>query len=753
MKEYFAHTLKDQGPAYWEPLSRHLDEVSELAERFATAFNAGPWGRLVGAWHDLGKYSDEFQAMLNSSDPDASEEAAAPGRVDHSTCGARHAATSLPGIAGRLLAFLIAGHHAGLTDAMPLSERFTLSFRLDPAKNDIPHVTLPAAVAGTEKLALPFSVSNVADLGFTLAFFARMLFSCLVDADRTATERFCDAEQSARRTRPKPTLADLRPAFDGFLAAKQRTAPPTPVNAIRARVLADCRTAASKPPGFFSLNVPTGGGKTFASLAFALDHARCHTHLRRIVVAIPFTSIVDQTADNYRAALGDLAEDGLLEHHSNLNPARDTLHNKLAAENWDAPLIVTTNVQLYESLFAAKTSPARKLHRLANSVIILDEAQSIPIDLLTPTLAALKELVSRYGCTVVLCTATQPALEHRAKDFTIGIETPTPIIAEAAALHVDLKRVVVERTGLLTDETLGDRLAAERQVLCVVNTKAQAAKLYDELVARRGGKSEGCFHLSTFMCPQHRRDVLADIRQCLKNNVDCRVTSTQLIEAGVDVDFPCVYRAMAGFDSIAQAAGRCNREGKLTDEHGNKILGRVYVFDTEKRPPAGLLRAAAEVAAELAPVHPDPLAPSAVEAYFKQLYWSRTHEWDKHEVMPCFDFNRTVERVPQFKFRTAADAYKLIREEQTAVVVPYGVEGTALIEILKTGQQIDYAFFKKAQQYSVNVREQALRQAQENMAVYQHEAGLFVLLNPDAYSPEKGMLADAVGLGAEALIS
>jgi CRISPR-associated endonuclease/helicase Cas3 len=749
----YAHTL---GPSrsQWEPLEVHAHRVAELARSFTAEFSAGDWGELLGRWHDLGKASDKFQAYLNATcDPDAAEATRGP---DHSTFGARHAVDSVPNLAGQLLAFCIAGHHAGLADSTATedaSARATLAYKLNPAQYAIEPVTLPPDASEPIQLRFPFATPSAADLGFAVAFFARMLFSALIDADRTATEEFCNREQSAERNRPKPTLADLRPLVDSFLDRKQQQAKQSSVNDIRARVLRQCLDAAALPPGFFSLNVPTGGGKTLASLAFALHHAEHHPKLRRVVVAIPFTSIIEQTADQYRQALGVLADDGLIEHHSNLNPKHDTRRNKLAAENWNAPLIVTTNVQLYESLFASAGTPARKLHRLANSVIILDEAQTIPVDLLRPTLAALRELVARYGCTVVLCTATQPALQYRPNEFEIGLQGVRPIVPDEAAMHRELKRVEVIRCGILSDDALVQRLATERQVLCVVNTKAHAAKLYDALVASRG-KSAGCYHLSTFMCAQHRRDVLAKIRQRLHDKKSCRVISTQLIEAGVDIDLPVVYRAPAGFDSIAQAAGRCNREGKLADENGNPILGKVYVFDTEQLPPPGMLRNAAQVGTELAGDYPDPLAPSAVEAYFQMLYWSRSHEWDKHDVMPCFNYDpyQTEHRkLAPFRFRTAAEAYQLIREQQTPILVSYNQEAQKMVDHVMAGKPIDAGFFRAAQKYTVSVRDDLLQKVFDNAVLVQHEAGLWALGNEKAYSREKGLLPTAVGLSPESL--
>lgn len=735
----YAHTLEGQPKERWETLETHAAEVARLAREFASAFDAGDWGELLGRWHDLGKRSAEFQARIGANDPDAGEEEGGVGRVDHSTFGARHAAATLPGPLGEMLAFCIAGHHGHLPDAASGDEtnnRSTLQFRLKD--KEIPRVDVPPADRVAPPLRLPFTV-KAKEGGFSLAFLTRMLFSALIDADRTATEAFCDEAKSEERNRPKPTFAELDAALAGHLAALQAKADKTPVNQIRAGVLADCLAAAGLQPGFFSLNVPTGGGKTFASLAFALRHALAHVDkgFRRVVVAIPFTSIIEQNADAYREALKPYADCGLVEHHSNIAPKRATLSNQLAAENWDAPLIVTTNVQLYESLFASRGTTCRKLHRLARSVIVLDEAQTIPVELLEPTLLALKELVVRYGCTVVLCTATQPAL-HQREGFAIGIpETNVrKIITDEAKLHQSLKRVEVERLGRLTDDELVDRLAKQPRVLCVVNTRPHAAKLYDALVARCG--KEGVYHLSTFMCAQHRRDKLAEIRKRLIDGRPCRLVSTQLIEAGVDVDFPVVYRGPAGFDSAAQAAGRCNREGRLNG------LGRVYLFDSETAPPPGLLRAAADTGRELAARWPDPLTPPAIEAYFSQFYWSQSRQWDKFDVLETLPSPQRG-RPLHFKFREAAKRYQIIRDEQAPILVPYDGKAGRLIERFRLGAEIDYRLLRETQRYIVGVREELLKKLVENKVVIQHEFGLWLLCNTNAYTSERGLSPEAAG--------
>jgi CRISPR-associated endonuclease/helicase Cas3 len=734
--ERYAHTLADRPPADWEILAVHLDKVAHSASTFAEAFGARLWGEVLGHCHDLGKLSDEFQLRLHSagtasSDAGAEDETAQGKRVDHSTYGARFVAESLGKISGQLLAFCIAGHHTGLPDETSTedaSQRSTLRHKLDPTLYSIPEVARTDTKLPTLTLPLKSSIAGSIDAPFQLAFFTRMLFSCLIDADRTRTEEFCNPEASTERRRQgRPSLAALKDALDGYLRKKQSEAAATEVNHQRAIVLNYCREAADLPPGFFSLNVPTGGGKTLSSLAFALDHALKH-NLRRVVVAIPFTSIIEQTADVYRKAFEPLSAAGLVEHHTNLQPARDTRSNQLGTENWDAPLVVTTNVQLLESLFAYRTTPCRKLHNLAQSVIVLDEAQTIPVELLKPALAALRELVLNYGCSIVLCTATQPALERRS-DFEIGIEAVRPIIPDATPLFHALKRVQVLPAGRLTEDKLAVRLEQVKSVLCIVNTRKNASRLYD-LIAEKSNSGD-CFHLSTWMCGAHRRTVLKTIRKRLAENLPCRVVSTQLVEAGVDLDFPVVYRAEAGFDSIAQAAGRCNREGHLP-------LGFTYVFEAEDKPPAGLLRTAADVGKELLPKYSsDPLAPEAIEAYFRLLYWSQKQNWDRHHVMEKMKFDSARGRA-LLQFREIADAFRMIRDDQLPILVPYNREAESLRDKLSKGS-VAFIPQRELQPYLVSVRKEAVQQMVDRGFVSEHESGVWLLLNPSLYSKEKGL--------------
>jgi len=734
--ERYAHTLADRPSSDWEPLGAHLDKVAHSASTFAEVFGARQWGEVLGRCHDLGKLSDEFQHYLRNAgatsiDAGAENEDPHGGRVDHSTFGARFVAEAAGRVFGQLLAFCIAGHHTGLPDetsADDATQRSTLRYKLDPAKYSIPTVAAPNAVLPTLELPLK---ERRGEAPFQLAFFSRMLFSCLIDADRTRTEEFCDSELALERSsmsagNGRPSLAALKDELDSSLRQKQKEAEPTEVNRQRTIVLGHCRDAACLPPGFFSLNVPTGGGKTLSSLAFALDHALKH-NLQRIVMAIPFTSIIEQTADVYRAALGPLAGVGLVEHHTNLQPKHDTRSNQFGTENWDAPLIVTTNVQLLESLFAYRTTPCRKLHNLTRSVIVLDEAQTIPVELLKPALAALRELVLNYGCSIVLCTATQPALERRA-EFEIGIEGVRPIIPDAAPLFHALRRVEVRRLDKLPDGELALLLAKEKAALCIVNTRKHASRLYDRVAAM--SESGDCFHLSTWMCGAHRRTTLKMIRERLIAKLPCRVISTQLVEAGVDLDFPVVYRAEAGFDSIAQAAGRCNREGLLA-------LGATYVFEAEEQPPAGLLRAAAETGKELLSKYRDPLAPEAIEAYFRLLYWIRKDTWDKHKVMEKMGFDHQRGRA-LLQFREVADAFQMIRDDQLPILVPYNPTATDMWDKLMAGG-VPFVPQRELQPYLVSVRKEAMRQLNDRGFVTEHESGVWLLLNRSIYSGNKGL--------------
>lgn len=588
----------------WEEhfLDEHLREVSKLASKFARQFGSEDWAGLAGLWHDLGKHSTEFQRYIKTVsgyDAEAHIEGK-PGRVDHSTAGAIHAIRQL-NQHGRILTYMIAGHHAGLPDWNSAETGGkALAIRLgaeqDHLFDRIPMQTIPQEILSQTK---PTTKPRGGADGLHL--WLRMLFSCLVDADFLDTERFMNVAQADTRSGYRD-LPDLLTDFDQYMENKSASAEPTPVNTIRAGILRQCREKAALNPGLYSLTVPTGGGKTLSGMAFALRHAVQYNdktkdetkHKKRIIYVIPYTSIIEQTAGIFREIFGD----NVVEHHANLDPDKEDARSRLATENWDAPIIVTTNVQFFESLFAARTSRCRKLHNIVNSVVVLDEAQLLPPEFLQPIADVMNQLASHFGVTFVLSTATQPALgsfqPFGNKAFR-GLDNMHEIMDDPDALYQQLKRVEVsvpDNLQMPRDwQSIADELLLHPSVLCIVSRRDDARELHRLMTARKEGKST--LHLSALMCGEHRSRIIRYIKWRLKKNKPLRVISTQLVEAGVDVDFPVVYRALAGLDSIAQAAGRCNREGKQAG------MGRVVVFVPPKPAPLGLLRQAEDISRSL----------------------------------------------------------------------------------------------------------------------------------------------------------
>ena len=580
-EKYYAHTREEfLDPCDWQLLEDHLKNVAELAANFTETFESRSWGWLAGLWHDLGKYQPEFQARLRGEQT----------RVEHSGLGAAHAFGKNK-INGLPLAFVIAGHHAGLANLIGSGQGQPNAI-IDRVKSN--QKSLKELLSFIPKCLLdkPFPVSPPfislsADLSQKetkvnlrrCEFWIRFLFSALVDADRLDTEYFVDKQQNRLRGGFE-TIGRLKEKLDAFLKDKIAGMSPdirnTQVNKMRAGVLANCLQAAESDPGVFSLTVPTGGGKTLSAMAFALKHAECNG-LRRVIVVIPYTSIIEQNAQQYRLALGT---ENIIEHHSNFDieaykkrhGEEDTLRMELATENWDAPVIVTTTVQFFESLFSNKPSQCRKLHNVAGSVIILDEVQTLPPEYLISVLEALNELIEHYGCSVVLSTATPPALAVR-KGFEWGLKNVREIVVDADDLACKLGRVDYTwpdpDSPPVTWEALAKELSQYEQVLAVVHRRDDAREVAERLRSLTANKP--VFHLSALMCPAHRVDVLAQVKDNLHAGEPCLLVSTQLVEAGVDLDFPVVYRALGGLDSMVQAAGRCNREGRLD-------RGRVIIF-------------------------------------------------------------------------------------------------------------------------------------------------------------------------------
>jgi len=745
-------------------LADHLRAVADIAADFSQAFDSVTvtqrWAYLAGLWHDLGKYRAGFQRYLQQSDsPDAHIEGKVGGREKtHSAAGALWAMQALEKthgangeLAARVLAYLIAGHHAGLDDwDGGLKERL--------AQADC-QTELQEALTAQPPTSILESGDFVPDLrqipggaaGFAL--WVRLLFSCLVDADFLDTEAHFDAGKPARRD-GFPTLDQMRVALDAHMTAKAARATPSTVNTLRADILRQCRDKAALPAGFFSLTVPTGGGKTLSSLAFALNHAQTHGK-RRVIYAIPYTSIIEQTADVFRDVFKALGDEVLIEHHSQADAAdRDeTACSRLACENWDAPLVVTTNVQLFESLFAAKTSRCRKLHNIVNSIIVLDEAQQLPPEFLQPILDALSLLVKHHGVTVVLCTATQPALNStdyfdKSKDLR-GLENVREIIDNPDALFDALKRVDVAlpqdwNTATPWADTAA-QLATEDCVLAIVSTRKAARELQRLLPA-------GTLHLSALMCGAHRKAVIDHIKTRLNakregNDLQpLRVVSTQLVEAGVDIDFPVVYRALAGLDSIAQAAGRCNREGRLNGK------GRVVVFVPPEPPPIGHLRKGAQACiSTLHGQHADPLARALFAIYFRQFY--TTVDLDSKEIVAKL---KVESKTLSVQFRSAADAFRLIDDEDSAsVIVRYADHRDEIEKLLGMLAAEGPArwLMRKLQRYTVSIHKRVADKMLMQGSLTLPMPGLYVQQDADGlYHPLLGLQVEDVPFNPSGLV-
>ncbi|MBS4096491.1 MAG: CRISPR-associated endonuclease Cas3'' [Sulfuricella sp.] len=725
-QRHLAHVRRDSdGQWHQHLLPDHANGVARLAEEFAAAFGATDWARLAGLWHDLGKSRPPFQRYIRKAsgfDSEAHIEGG-PGRVDHSTAGAIHAVEKL-GLQGRILAYLIAGHHAGLPDwNTGEAGQSSLFQRIEKGKQQ---GLLEDALRGSPALPdQPRPASSPPQQG-AWALWIRLLYSCLVDADFLDTEAFMDGEKAAQRA-AYPVLAELLPRFDAYMAGKGGD---SPVNRIRAEVLRQCREKSALAPGLFSLTVPTGGGKTLSSMAFALDHALQHGK-RRVIYVIPYTSILEQTAGIFRDIFG---AENVIEHHSNLDPDKEDSRSRLAAENWDAPIIVTTNVQFFESLFAARSSRCRKLHNIVGSVVVIDEAQLLPPGFLSPILHVIDDLARNYGVTFVLSTATQPAFSPRQK-FP-GLGNVYELMDEPDALYTDLKRVETELPGDFSTPLTWEDIALELQqypsVLCIVNSRADCRELHQLM-------PKDTIHLSALMCGEHRSRVIAEIKQRLKDGIPTRVVSTQLVEAGVDMSFPVVYRALAGLDAIAQAAGRCNREGELPGK------GRVVVFVPPKPAAPGLLLKAQQGGAEILRLAPgDPLTRANFEAYFR-LYYASLNSLDGKDIVALLDMNNRGGALKgELSFRSAAERFRLIDEDgQSAVIVRYG-ESPGLLAALagatEAGQR--RALLRKLQRYTVNLRERDWRLLAQRGDVTELFPGVHAQTCDGLYDEKRGLSID-----------
>ena len=706
---YYAHTLEGRPPSEWQLLEDHLEKVAELTARHALAFGASDWGHPLGKGHDGGKYRPKFQDKLIKQ---------STRHVDHKGVGAKLAWESW-GHPGKLLSYCIAGHHGGLPNYGHSQTDSSSSLR-DLLEQASP---LPDEAAEfLQGISLPRTLPFQPKHAFQIAFFTRMLFSALVDADFLDTERFMNPERYAARASGPPLAKLLHPLnskLAGFVTQGR-------INQLRKEILDRCRENAFLEPGLFTLTVPTGGGKTLSSMAFALEHAQRYGH-RRVIYVIPYTSIIEQNAKVFRDIFPTNA---IIEHHSNFDqrslPEDNDqfgagLRHRLGCENWDAPVVVTTNVQFFESLYAAKPSRCRKLHNIAESVIILDEAQMLPTEYLKPCLRALEELSENYQASVVLCTATQPALKKR-DEFKHGLEGVREIAPDPKKMHQEFLRTHLEDAGTLKLEDVAELIRDKEQVLCIVNTRTRASELFDLVDEEPGAR-----HLSALMCPVHRSEELKEIREVLKNGDPCRVVSTQLVEAGVDVSFPEVIREMAGLDSIAQAAGRCNREAELKD------LGRVTVFTPEEGLAPAFKQAAGSAQSTLRHYGHDPFAPEAVEFFFSETYWLQEQLLDKKQILDEFKVP-----APNWAFRDVANRFRLIENVMYPVIIPFNQEAESLIERLRFAAAAG-GILRELQHYTVQIYAHQLAALDGAGAIEYVDEQYPVLIDKELYSPQQGL--------------
>lgn len=691
----------------------HQRGVAELAERFASVFGMGDCGRLMGLLHDKGKEQKEWQKYIQGVTGYNKEYVHILNSPHHAYVGAIIAQKIYPQIAP-LIAQTIAGHHRGLYDYCDYIEE---------TKRELPKdVTIEAAIL-YQFPKLPKMEQ------YDLHHIVRMLFSCLVDADSLDTEAFMNPELAKQRG-SHTSMQELLTQLEKYLEGLKANAPDTEVNRIRNYVQAQCVKESQNEGGFYSLTVPTGGGKTLASALWALHHA-VKNHLQRIIIAIPYTSIIVQTTATLKRIFG---EDNVLEHHSNVNPEdvkdkelRERL--QLATENWDYPIIVTTNVQLFESLFSNKRSDCRKLHNIAKSVIILDEVQTLPLGFYKPIVHTLDTLKRVFVTSVLFTTASQPILSGRIEGANPmvsfnALQSVREIIPTEAQLHDKLRRVELQfMDGAKSYDEIAEELAKHQRVLCIVNTRRDAKELYDRL------PKEGiCLHLSRMMCPAHVSATIEQIKEALtaQSNQPIRVIATQLIEAGVDIDFPVVFRQEAGLDSILQAAGRCNREGK-------QGICSTYVFSLGKEHslPPGFITQTINARKGMGTQH-DWFSPEAMTSYFKQLH-ARIDNFDEKHI-------QTLLYKPECELEEAAHQFHLIDDQTTSVIINWNGSINLYQQLIAQGPS--YALMKKLAQYSVNIRERDFKKLQSIGAIDEPFENIYAISSSDFYRSDTGLTTD-----------
>lgn len=819
---FVAHYRQSDGTP--QSVMEHLENVSALARSFAGKIGLPSLGELIGLLHDVGKYSDVFQVYLlsavgklNPDDDEYVDSEGMRGKIDHSSAGAQYVWEALQNkdhlqrIAGQIMSICIASHHSGLLDCLSSDGTDTFSKRI-AKPNDKTHLDevrikieesiqsrISEILASTaiekelrQRLELLWNSEQSREIReFMLGLLVRFIFSALIDADRLNSADFENIiAANARYNGYYPEWNVLIEKLEAHLACfKARNQ----VDEIRSEISASCLNFASREKGLFQLTVPTGGGKTLASLRFALHHAK-HRKMDCIIYVVPYTTIIDQNAKVVRSIFENTEHQPVtsgkqivLEHHSNLTPEIDTWQSKILSENWDAPIIYTTMVQFLETLFAAGTRGARRMHHLANAVIIFDEIQTIPIRTVHLFNNAINFLVGQCGSTVVFCTATQPLLDEvDARKGAVQLSVNHQIMADVGKLFKNLRRVEVDdkrKAGGWTKDEVAEEAQQELKcagsVLVIVNTKAQAREIYQ----RCKQITEEVFHLSTSMCPAHRIDVLGKVKECLNpdNPKPVICVSTQLIEAGVDVDFDSVIRYLAGLDSIAQAAGRCNRNG--LSKTGRVVVVNPTNENLDKLPEIRIAKEKAERVLDEYRNDPtslgnDLISPDAMTLYYRYQFFDRAHEMaypvsfkevGRNDTLLSMlstndlsinAYKRKNNTAPPLhlrqSFKTAAEAFKVIDAPTESVVVPYGEEGKRIIaELLSSAGQFEkkYKLIKQAQRYSVNMFLHEIARLKDMRRIHESLKGSGIMyLDSQHYSNEFGASVEQVGL-MEALIA
>ena len=701
---YIAH-LRSETDKKEQPLYEHIKNVAELSKKFSECLILSDYAEIIGMLHDIGKYSNRFQQRINGNDKI---------KVDHSTCGAQEAFKM------KLLmaAFCIAGHHGGIPNIGVRTDSEndpTLTGRLKRNTEDYSAWINEVDRSKFKPIAEPFTKNRI-----PYTFILRFLFSCLVDADYLDTENFMSNGAVLRDS--GEDLTYLLNLLNKHIEKWQN--PSGKLNILRTQMLNECIDVGKNcNEKLFTLTVPTGGGKTISSMAFALNYAVKHSK-KRIIYVIPYTSIIEQNAEVFRKIFG---MNNVLENHSNVD--FDSLDNEtkiqmmLAAENWNSPIVVTTAVQFFESMFSNKPSKCRKIHNIADSVVIFDEAQMLPLDYLLPCATAIRQLAENYNSAVVLCTATQPNFQSilNLTEKTNKLQL-TEICKSAEKMADDFRRVNFKYEGKLEDDEIALELKQCKQVLCIVNKKAHAQKIYSML-----GESDENFHLSTYMYPAHRQQVLDEIRKRLDENKPCRVVSTSLVEAGVDIDFPTVYRAISGIDSILQAGGRCNRENKR-----NSAESVVHIFNTDEV--LSYQQTNTNAAMAVIKKYGDKIyLPEAIKMYFDDLYYYR----DIDKTHKVFDKKDIINGITNLEFETVSQRFKMIENDTKALYICTD-ENKEEINQLRNGNYTK-ELFRSLQKYVVNLYERDFNKLNEVCAIEYVDNSFYILADNKYYSSKSGI--------------